>query len=578
MAEEPSSSADERNTQMEKLAAMTVELNEKFGNKTTERLIGETDFSAVEESNRLNTHKKLFNDSIAMIMKILQQKKLSDEETDLIAQSIRSLIFLGSRRTIFEIFKLLSVNFDLIQNFNKVFERIRPCFEMKIPVDSEDIKMNICTFVLKVHLNQALMKENVNEQKNVCVLIRQLTRSIVKVIDEQKVVTQRSIVSTADLIRDVLFALPLNPTNCELILNLLNHFFGTGCDSRVHLINWGKNEDETFIRPSDLLAFMLLVYKHLNNELPSRTGFPIVFRQLGNRLQRDKVVIPEDELLFYRTGIELVALAVQVRIGQMVRPELPEVLVRYMKVESRRLYRKVYLPKDHDDCAPIEDFFTAILELSVVAAELAREMLKEMRQVICFPDSNPTILRLTLLDLLMSNCKQQMAVESWRCVVPVIEDMIRAHNWPLDLIEKVRTTPMIFEIAIKNELLMLLGTAAFMEIAVREQESTSGSTLANCFATETYRILSELFATNIEEQTNTRTRQCYASMEIINAIRQTACNAENLARKLSHTSAKSDVISNCCSGLTELFQRLDASEQTIAVNWSLESIDQSQRV
>ncbi|KAI6195665.1 hypothetical protein M3Y94_01014400 [Aphelenchoides besseyi] len=330
---------------------------------------------------------------------------------------------------------------------------------------------------------------------------------------------------------------------------------------------------------------MLLVYKHLSRELPSRTGFPIVFRQYGNRLQRDKVVIPENELLFIEQELNSwlwpYKFALAKWFGSVIPHfalEVPEVLVRYMKVESRRLYRKVHLPKDHDDCAPIEDFFTAILELSFVAAELARDMLKEMRQVVCFPDSNPTILRLTLLELLMSNCKQQVGVENWRCVVPVIEDVIRAHNWPLDLMDKVRPTPMVFEIAIKNELLMLLGTAAFMEIAIRERVSSSGSALANCFATEAYRILSELFATNIEEQTNTRSRQCYASTEIINAIRQTACNVENLALKLSHTSAKSDVISNCCSGLAEVLQRLDVLEHTIGANWSLESIDQGQRV
>jgi hypothetical protein len=124
---------------------------------------------------------------------------------------------------------------------------------------------------------------------------------------------------------------------------------------------------------------------------------------------------------------------------------LPSALHIHLRFESKRKYQYV---KDLLDMgvSPIADFFSSLFELALASADLARELLDEMKMPMYLPDCSGEKLRAIVTATLVAQTQKELTIENYRSLTQILELCIRRFDWPLDLLNEGEcTTSLIAE-------------------------------------------------------------------------------------------------------------------------------------
>jgi hypothetical protein len=187
--------------------------------------------------------------------------------------------------------------------------------------------------------------------------------------------------------------------------------------------------------------------------------------------------------------------------------ELPESLHRVLRHEHKRRYSPI--PSTNKEESPFLDFFDSLFELATASQDLACGLVTEMLSPLFISEGSPDELRALVLCALIRQTSKHLEVDNYRSISQLLEMLLTRLDWPLDLVGEldVPATSLICEIALKYELLTLFGSAALMDIGKQVVSGTfeysphpSTSALANCFATESNRHISDLVTRFVSDQ------------------------------------------------------------------------------
>ncbi|KAI6174559.1 hypothetical protein M3Y97_01004000 [Aphelenchoides bicaudatus] len=506
-----------------------------------------------------------YQEKMVMVIKTFQMQNLDSAGTSETAKRLLELTLQDPITIMYELFRLLMKNAPLWPKFMAVFNECRLFFEMKMTEDLNDEENPeiLCSiYVLRKMCHKITEGGSLADLKAFSTLLRQLSRSVVKLSDGKQVFDQVAFIPTTCIITELLFNMPLTKSSAEFILILLNHIFGTGKETHVFVIQWKKTEDEPYLLPRELFCYLLVVYRYLKSVDSTKTTLPFAFRTFGVKLQNERVRIEDAAvvvgLLNELPWSEKFALVKWLgsAASQEMKLEVPESLHRMLRHDRKRNYQSIPTTTLKDESSMF-DFFDSMFELAVASADLACEFLDEMLSPLFVMEVSAEELRAHVHCALIRQIRKHMDADNFRSILQLLEVMLKRLNWPLDLIVDLgeRPTVLINEIALKNELLLSFGLASFVEVSSQvtnqtAEPSTSSAALANCFATESNRVISDMMTRFVSDQTVSRSKKAMIPAEVLKALSMICNNVQLIVEKMLKTPLDSAQLGNLNNRLT----------------------------